>query len=140
MKEISDDILGNKNKINVGNCIFVFAGSNSESWEDFTKMHRGKTTDDINSDFSKITDFMSRISGYIDVLGPNKGRNDGTYILRRAVFIRKNIERYYNIWEKHFIIGKDVLQALLTVSEYKYGNRSLSKLIEQFRIISDSHK
>lgn len=125
---------------NVGNCIFVFAGSNSESWEDFTKMHKSKTADDANSDFSKITDFISRISGYIDVLGPNKGKDDESYMLRRAVFIRKNIERYYNIGEKHFTMDKDVLQALLTVSEYKHGNRSLSKLIEQFRINSGSHK
>ena len=120
---------------NVGNCIFVFAGSNSKSWSDFVDSSKLKNEENNDKDFSKITDFISRISGYIDVLGPNSnGDNTDSHKLRRAVLIRNNIEKHYEIEDNDiFIMDEDILRALIDIESYKHGTRSLFKLIGQFR-------
>lgn len=123
---------------NVGSCIYVFAGSDAKSWNEFVNLSTSQNQSSSNNDFSKISDFISRISGYIDVLGPNCDPNDSdAYKLRRAVFIRKKIEAKYGIGTKQpFTIDEDVLRALINVNHYKHGNRSLDRLINQFRINS----
>lgn len=132
----------NNTSHNVGSCIFVFAGSNAQSWSDFVATASAGYDDGGSSDLSKITDFISRISGYINVLGPNKDGDDNkSYKLRRSVFIRKSIEKNYNInKDEHFHMDEDILRALINVDCYKHGNRSLSKLIEQFKINSGDSK
>lgn len=131
---------------NVGSCVFIFAGSNVESWKDFVKLS------DVNkkikdADLSKISDFISRILGYIDVKGPNQeaglsGDSDKeAFKLRRAIFIRQNIETIYGIDKnERFSIDPDMLKAMINVNKYKHGNRSLSNLIKQFRINSGNAK
>lgn len=121
---------------NVGSCVFIFAGSNVKSWNEFVELSNPENKEN-NADLSKVSDFISRILGYIDVLGPNQesDNNGESYKLRRAIFVRQNIEAIYGIKkDEYFCIDPDVLRALIEVSQYKHGNRSLANLIKQFRI------
>lgn len=134
---------------NVGSCVFIFAGSNVHSWSAFINLTKDSTESKLqkdDTDLSKISDFISRILGYIDVLGPNpetekvgestKVKNDNeAYKLRRAIFVRQNIETIYDVKkDEKFFIDNDLLRTLIEVTSYKHGNRSLANLIKQFKI------
>ena len=116
----------------IGKAIFVFAGGTSASMEEFNK--------DGDKDFkaAKGPDFVSRLKGYINVLGPNpvKGRGGDPYsIIRRAILLRSCLKRSAgDLFEKHdgkdlLNIDQGVLRALLKIGEYKHGARSIESLL-----------
>jgi hypothetical protein len=90
---------------------------------------------------AKAPDFVSRLSGYLDVVGPNPRdgdrRKDPYFVVRRAVMVRSMLER---TWEDIFhptgdlsyrqpAIDPGVLTALLLTREYRHGSRSLESII-----------
>lgn len=116
----------------IGRCIFVFAGGTSHCMENFDK--KG------NPDFiaAKGPDFVSRLRGYVDILGVNRQKNaageaveDPYYILRRAILLRSILSRNARrIMSGETVnIDRGVLQAFLHVSEYKHGARSMTALV-----------
>lgn len=64
----------------IGKAIFVFAGGTSESLD-----HFGENLDAVRRRVAKVPDFVSRLKGYINVLGPNQqeGKDDPYYSLHR---------------------------------------------------------
>ncbi|MGD0795002.1 MAG: RyR domain-containing protein [Dehalococcoidales bacterium] len=117
----------------IGRCIFVFAGATSHSMEAFSaKLDEQRA--------AKLPDFISRLKGFLNILGPNRQIGAGSpmqntdpyYIIRRAIILRSDFERF----TPHLLDGKKtvnidqgVLRAFLTAREYRHGARSIEAII-----------
>ena len=108
----------------LGKCILVFAGGTAFTFEEFRKLYN---TDDGKD--KKIPDFISRIKGSIDIVGPNPRSNDDeTYILRRALLIRSMCKQDDRLFDNNFI-DSDIIRALLLVPEFFHGVRSMETIL-----------
>jgi hypothetical protein len=83
---------------------------------------------------AKGTDFVSRLRGFVNVLGPNPvDKNDRFHIIRRAIFLRSIIERNAKTLLDGFgraRIDAGVIWAMLKVPRYKHGVRSIEAIVE----------
>jgi len=112
----------------IGKAIFVFAGGTSWTLDNF-----GKDLSEEEKRAAKVPDFVSRLKGYLNVLGPNPqaGQADPYYVLRRAILLRSMLSRD----AKHIVrngevqIDSGVLRALLQTWKYKHGARSMESVI-----------
>jgi RyR domain-containing protein len=120
----------------IGRSIFVFAGGIYESMETFGQ--KKLTAEQFQE--AKGPDFVSRLKGYVNVMGPNRqkdtgGKNaigDPYYIIRRAILLRSILLRYADQLfneEKELNIDSGVLRALLYTDEYKHGVRSMESVV-----------
>jgi hypothetical protein len=112
----------------IGRAIFVFAGGTSETLERF-----GKNVGEDDARAAKVPDFLSRLKGYMNVLGPN-ARTDGNdpyYVLRRAMLLRGMLSRdARQVLRKGEVqIDSGVLRAMLLTKTYKHGARSMESVI-----------
>ena len=124
----------------IGKCIFVFAGGTSFDMENFGP----KEVEEVKWKEFKLKkgpDFKSRLSGYLNVLGPNQrqifdsGQNkwindpgDICFPVRRALLIRSSL----SLKEKERLdIDHGILSALIEIPEFKHGARSLNKVLSQ---------
>lgn len=127
----------------IGKAIFVFAGGTSTTFNDFCGENYDSEAE--YKEFlryfqsAKGPDFISRLRGYVDILGPNKTNNtfDQLFIVRRAMLLRSLLERK----TPHLInkkgeaqIDNGVLRALLKVPKYKHESRSMEAILEMSRI------
>jgi hypothetical protein len=90
-----------------------------------------------NRDFidAKGPDFVSRLRGHVNVRGVNQvDADDHTYVIRRAVALRFQLEKRFGRGEDEPIdpglIDRAVLHALLKVEQYHHGMRSLEQIIQ----------
>jgi hypothetical protein len=117
----------------LGKCILVFAGGTSSGFEEFSN-----PAPDKQNDFKDVKgpDFISRLRGTINVLGPNQaGDNDKSYILRRALLLRSLCKNKLKIKDgEDAPIDKNVLGAMLLVPKYKHGARSMEAILDMSRI------
>jgi ribonuclease HI len=87
----------------------------------------------------KGPDFVSRIKGTIDIAGPNR-RNDSDHvcILRRALLLRSLCERDErlkpSIAARKEFIDENILRAMLYITEYKHGARSMETVLKMSKI------
>ncbi|TRZ46499.1 ATP-binding protein, partial [bacterium] len=133
----------------VGKCILVFAGGTSPQMEAFGPDEKDQ---EAYKDFrlKKGPDFISRLHGFLNILGPNQKQNpdkksgkwvedntDISYPLRRACLIRKRLER-----DPTGILELDwgLMNALLTVKDYKHGSRSLASILNELKQNSGGRK
>lgn len=134
---------------NIGKSIFIFAGGTCACMEEFEeKAHLAKA--------EKGPDFLSRIKGFLNVMGPNPSipycgagdagpasatrlspnhlskNTDPEYIIRRAILINSLLQIGYRQLFKEGILQIDdgVLNAFLLVSSYKHGTRSLETIFK----------
>lgn len=116
----------------IGRAVFVFAGGRYHRMEGFREASE-KARD------AKAPDFVSRLRGYVDVIGPDPReedpKSDPYYLIRRAVMVRQLLRQH---WEEIFKqeegveradIDEAVLRALLRTSKYRHGTRSLVSII-----------
>jgi hypothetical protein len=116
----------------IGRAIFVFAGGTSHRMEEF-----GQNLEASEQRGAKLPDFISRLKGYLNVLGPNpiEGQQDPYYILRRAIILRVLFEM--NIPQivhqeggvKRVRIDHGILRALLNTQRFKHGVRSIESIL-----------
>lgn len=122
----------------IGKVIFVFGGGTSSTFEEFS----GENIEDpeekvyFNKFFrkSKGLDFISRLRGYVNILGPNPiSSHDSLFIIRRAMILRSLIRRK----APHLInknretqIDNGVLRAMLKVSSFKHETRSMEAILD----------
>jgi hypothetical protein len=128
----------------LGRSIFVFAGGTSESMVTFD---RGPSDPAFRA--AKGPDFVSRLKGYINVVGPNpKGGNaesDRYYIVRRAILLRQLLQRNAPqiFHTRHGMqvpqIDSGVLRALLSIPAYKHGARSMEAIVTSSKLTGRSH-
>ena len=143
----------------IGKSIFVFAGGTRSSFENFEQNHSSglikntpspeggeKKQEEKGRDLfreAKGPDFVSRLRGFINIMGPNPnhqgGRMDSTFIIRRAKILRNTFEDTEKT--RQLINSKDelqvddsVLRAMLNIPEYKHGNRSMNAILDMSRL------
>ena len=121
----------------IGRSIFIFAGGTSSTMDEFA----ASLASDDERKSVKLPDFVSRLKGFLNVLGPNpQPRADGTadpyYVVRRAILLRSLLERSAgqlfrtdSHGKKRLQIDTGVLRALLKVSRYKHGIRSINSIL-----------
>lgn len=136
----------------IGRSIFVFAGGTSHTFKQFSRENLYETIreekDEKNRQRAKIqndkmmkefndakgTDFVSRLRGYVNILGINRsGPEDDFFIIRRALLLRSLLQRKASqIFDEQgsACIDSGVLRAFLRVPTYKHGVRSMEAIID----------
>jgi len=134
---------------NIGKSIFVFAGGTCSCMEEFEEKAQHARSE-------KGPDFLSRIKGFINVMGPNPtlcyddqmknlpDKDDDThminlaknadpeYVIRRAILINSLLQLGYKHLFEHDVLQIDegVLNALLLVPRFKHGTRSMETIFK----------
>ena len=117
----------------IGRSIFVFAGGTCERMATFDRGTEGAFR------AAKGPDFVSRLKGFVDVVGPNPRNRDliaDRYsVIRRAILLRFLLQSY----APHIFhrvegvstpqIDSGVLRAFLEIPFYKHGARSLESIV-----------
>ena len=127
----------------IGKAIFVFAGGTSSTYKQFCG-------EDIENELeykqflhefkdAKGPDFVSRLRGYVNILGPNQTDEnwDQLFIVRRAMLLRSLIERKTPDLldgSGEAQIDNGVIRALLKVPRYKHESRSMEAILEMSRL------
>lgn len=130
----------------IGKAVFAFAGGVYQRMEAFA-------ADSEKLKDAKAPDFVSRLRGYVNVVGPNpRGgdrHGDRYYLIRRAVMVRQLLHRH---WPEIFHderaggerlqrarLDEGVLRALLLTSTYRHGTRSLGSVIATSVVRGQDH-
>jgi hypothetical protein len=129
----------------IGKAIFVFAGGLSPTFAHFA---REVFPDDLPEadrpaarrafQQAKGPDFVSRLRGHVNVLGPNPDParpGDPLHLVRRATILRSLLRRLWPGLSDPGVPGRlrvdeGVLRALIGISEYKHGVRSMEAIVE----------
>lgn len=127
----------------LGPAIFVFAGGTCPCFSEFA----AQPNSDAYGEFKKAKgpDFVSRLRGYLNVLGPNpRGGDptaDPTYVIRRAILFASVVRRFRAqlvSGSGELDIDDGVLRAFLTVSEYVHGARSMESIVTSSALTGES--
>jgi hypothetical protein len=136
----------------IGKCIFVFAGGTSYTMDTFGNF---KDPEEVkNFKLKKGPDFISRLNGYINILGTNMRQkisadyqdeskkwmddvSDICYPIRRAVNIMGRLRTKHGPSDN---IDWGLLNALINVYQYKHGTRSLTNLLKDLKQNSSGRK
>ncbi|HBG18337.1 MAG TPA: hypothetical protein DDY32_03430 [Desulfobulbaceae bacterium] len=123
----------------IGKCIFVFAGGTRYTMQSFSPDKSSAKYDDFK--LKKGPDFVSRLRGYLDVLGPNPRQlfdpktngydldaTDTCFPIRRALLLRVMSKVYGD--KAVLRIDSGLLNAFLKIKEYKHGARSLETIVK----------
>jgi hypothetical protein len=127
----------------IGRAIFVFAGGTSGSFDEFSRASAGGDPQ-AAARFRAVKgpDFVSRLRGYVNILGPNPtDEGDAEYVVRRAMLLRSLIERKApQLLDSGSSVRIDagVLRALLRVPLYKHGARSLEAILDMSLLAGQS--
>ncbi|TRZ54057.1 ATP-binding protein, partial [bacterium] len=125
----------------IGKSIFIFAGGTSESFRKFSRV--GAAEDEVTRfKEAKGTDFVSRLRGYMDIIGSNPtDENDHLYVVRRAMLLRSILLKkagHLFSRDKLLQIKTGVSRAMLNISRYKHGVRSMEAIIDM-SMLSNRH-
>lgn len=123
----------------IGKAIFVFTGGTSSTFRQFSggEMEGLLEQKQFKQEFAmaKGPDFMSRLRGYVNLLGPNQTEEhwDQLYMIRRAIFLRLLLEcRAPHLINQKFEAQVDngVIRAMLRVPRYKHESKSMEAIFE----------
>lgn len=121
----------------IGKAIFVFAGGTCSSYADFSAGRVFNKNPELQFQNVKGPDFLSRLRGHVNIAGPNPVADTDTQSrLRRAGLIRSFIERTAPqiLDGDKAAIDEHLVYALLHVSRYKHGIRSLESIFDMSRL------
>jgi ATPase family associated with various cellular activities (AAA) len=122
-----------ESEYSLGKCVFVFAGGTSPT---FRKFQANSLKDNPAVKAAKARDFLSRLRGHVNVLGPTKaGRSDHLYLIRRALILRGAIEKRSKslFMGDRLNINERVLEMLLR-ARYAHGARSIEAVLDMSRL------
>jgi hypothetical protein len=124
-----------------GRAIYVFAGGTKKTFQEFSELPtaaEGKNEEKQLRE-AKLPDFVSRLKGYINVMGPNQrlladGSPDPTdrfHMVRRAIILRSQLERSagHLVANGRLKIDDGLVSAFLLTRVYKHGARSMENII-----------
>lgn len=111
--------------------VFVFAGATASTFSGFLP-HTPEEEDAFR--LVKGNDFVSRLKGILNVKGPNPTRvTDRSAVIRRGMLLREQIVRkcpgILSEDKTTVNISRSLLSAMLSVSEYRHGTRSLELIL-----------
>jgi hypothetical protein len=122
--------------------LYVFAGGTEADYESFCRMgssdkERGECKR------AKKPDFISRLKGYINIMGPNPKPNcveDRHFMIRRAFLLNSLLHRHADhlFRDNTLRIDDGLLNAFLKVPRYKHGTRSMEALISMSSVAEKS--
>ena len=132
----------------VGKCIFIFAGGTSYNMSSFGRFRENDKEAEKEFIMKKGPDFISRLNGFIDILGPNKRQlynsgyvkeedkwtddaTDLTFPIRRALFITGLLRLKKSDFP--FKMDWGLLNAIINVDRYKHGSRSMANLLNDIK-------
>lgn len=127
----------------LGKAIFFFVGGTSPTFERFQATMGGQ-----EAIAAKKPDFVSRLDDSVDICGPDKlssrGDDDQTYTVRRAIILRSLVEKNKLVHMKgvkgaekaEFKVKENALNALLCITKFHHGSRSLEAIIKASQIES----
>jgi len=122
---------GGRHKI--GKAILVFAGGTTATFRAFGREEGSTEQDRFRFVEAKGPDFVSRLSGHINVLGINRRDDlpDQSFVLRRAAVIRSQLVKLEKIGRQNrALVDEQFISRLLQLGRYKHGARSLTKVLE----------
>lgn len=120
----------------LGKCVLVFAGGTAASFEEFASPTQSSDPA-AQKAFKNVKgpDFVSRLRGTINVLGPNqKDGGDRNYVLRRALLLRSLCERKLDMGKGGDPVSPNILWAMLLAPRFKHGARSMEAILDMSRI------
>jgi hypothetical protein len=127
----------------IGRSIFVYSSGTAQSIEKL-----GGQLDIDKKSSAKLPDFVSRLKGSLNILGPDPLINDNDktpisdpyFIVRRAILIRSIMEKsapqLIQNGGSHKILAIDprALRAFLNVRRYKHGARSIEAILKMSQL------
>ncbi len=129
----------------IGKAIFVFAGGLSRTFAHFSReafddaiAEKDRPVEVRRFKDAKGPDFVSRLRGYVNILGPNPDPakpRDRLHLIRRATILRSLLTRNWSSLldleePDRLNIDEAVLRALIGVPAYKHGIRSMEAVLE----------
>ncbi|KAE8409963.1 hypothetical protein BDV37DRAFT_277611 [Aspergillus pseudonomiae] len=111
----------------LGPAIFVFIGGTCSTFEDFTTDLATKDAKD-----AKKPDFVSRLRGFVNIQGSHQSPTDTDYMyyVRRGIHLRAMLQNRLRCKaDEEIELDDGVLNALLTVPQFRHGARSLESII-----------
>lgn len=129
----------------IGPAIFVFAGGTSKKMASF-----GAGLDKEAFRNRKVPDFISRLKGFVNILGLNPQENgkpsqeDSFYMIRRAIIFRsllwRNARHLFQQIDGIQVpnIDQGVLRAFLKIRFYKHGIRSMESIITMSQLAGNT--
>jgi len=137
----------------LGKTILVFAGGTSQSLEEFSReapaevpgFPKEKSSEEKSGEKgfrqAKGPDFVSRLKGYVNILGVNcSGPTDTLYLIRRAVVLRTLLENLAQKFPQLFGPGRklevhpNIVTSFLMVPRYKHGVRSMEAILNMSQL------
>ncbi len=119
----------------INGAVFVFAGATAFDFESF--LPSGREEEEAFRAV-KGTDFVSRLKGILNIKGPNPSDvTDRSYVIRRAMLIHEQLLRKApSICSAVGLVNmsRNLLSALLSVSEYRHGSRSIEMILAMSRL------
>lgn len=131
----------------IGKAIFVFAGGTSSTIQAFCgeDIDEEQEAKQFLQEFkaAKGPDFLSRLRGYVNILGPNPTNQftDHLFIIRRAMLLRALLEEKvpHLIQEGEAKIDNGVLRAMLKIPRFKHESRSMEAILDM-SLLSEAKK
>ncbi|HET8987536.1 MAG TPA: RyR domain-containing protein [Humibacillus sp.] len=143
----------------IGKCVFVFAGGTSHDFANFSPREessspiagvasRSGLTRQEKFRLAKGPDFVSRLSGYLNVAGPNRRQRydavlgawvdddappDISFPVRRALLMRATGGFVGGAENDEMDIDGGLLSAFLEIGRYEHGARSLETIMKLAR-------
>ena len=133
----------------IGRAVFVFAGGTAQRLDDLGK-DLGRTEEDRAARFRGVKgpDFLSRLRGAVEILGPDPCTNDPAedpeHVIRRAIVLESLLVR---TWPQLCRSGPDgspelaidaaVADAFLGVRRYRHGVRSMESIVASSRLVGE---
>ena len=141
----------------IGKCLFIFAGGTASTLEEFDRkpppalgtaqrrrlkgaqLEERRIAEKNWHDFKllKAPDFISRLHGHLNVLGPNPREISGhgaspdrTWPIRRALMLRGVLDLKEGKNADVLDMDPGLLLALLRVPRYSHGSRSFEKILQ----------
>ncbi len=125
--------------LRVGPAILVFAGGTSTTFAGFAREAGGDAADRERFVRAKGPDFVSRLRGHVNIVGPNPSQVAGSVdadpgcLIRRALILDHQLRRHHKKLvdsKKKLRIDDRALQLLLAVPCYTHGSRSVEAVVE----------
>ncbi len=116
----------------LGPSVFVFAGGTAATLDEFSG---GAAVPEPRE--AKLPDFVSRLRGYVNILGPNRiSDDDVAYTLRRALLLRSLLlSKTPHIVDRRdgrdtVRMDRDLVRAFVQIGTYLHGARSMEAIID----------
>jgi hypothetical protein len=115
--------------------VLVFGGSISYTYREFTRGAGAGKEQELRFARAKGPDFVSRLRGHIDIIGPNPtDEYDQVYVIRRALMLRRILEEKeptrFQATDVEEWFQPELVRAMLKVSSYKHGVRSMRAAVD----------